>query len=370
MIQVSQLYDNKELYLVNKHITYEMLPDLFMQINNLPNTNCSCFSFMIDKNPVLEFLFLDYNKISKLPEHIFDKLKNLKSLSLMNNIIKDLPTILFDKLCNLETLFLSHNEIEKLPDKIFVNLPNLKYLYLDNNKIKKIHPCIFDKLSNLRELYLNCNKIESIDYIIFSKLSKLKVLNISFNKIERVHNDIFTGLNILEKLDISNNKLVEIPNNLFDNLSNLSTLLLHGNKLNKLPHGIFNKLHKLTYLYVFTSSQNEKKILCKMTKEKEYVLYKNNIYFETKMNIIKELPDKLCQKLDEAKGKLNKLNNESYQSSYIWSNKEADDLEKYISNLTNQLVKINMCIYKLSKEFKEDICDMLIRETNELINMK
>ena len=123
---------------------------------------------VINKIKDVRILYLTKNRLLNLPDSI-SKLSNLEELYLVSNRLKDLP----DSICELKKLrilYLESNSIEKLPDN-FGNLNNLEKLSLFNNNLKKL-PDSFCKLINLKELDLSGNKIP------ISEIEKMK-LNLS-----------------------------------------------------------------------------------------------------------------------------------------------------------------------------------------------
>ena len=64
---------------------------------------------------------------------------------------------MFDGLSNLEFLFLQENELSALPDGVFDNLSSLEYLHLYENDLSALPDGVFDGLSNLYELNLSGN---------------------------------------------------------------------------------------------------------------------------------------------------------------------------------------------------------------------
>jgi Leucine-rich repeat (LRR) protein len=134
----------------------------------------------------LEYLSLSQNKITMIPEHIFDHLTNLKSLYLYNNKITAIPEHIFDQLINLKQLYLNNNKITSIPEHLFDSLTNLKHLSLSDNEITAIPEHLFDSLTNLKYLSLSDNEITAIPEHLFDSLITLKDLNLSRNQITTI----------------------------------------------------------------------------------------------------------------------------------------------------------------------------------------
>ncbi|XP_073239430.1 leucine-rich repeat-containing protein 27-like isoform X2 [Porites lutea] len=104
----------------------------------------------------LEFLYLEGNSISSLPEELFDCLPNLRWLDLRNNRIAEIPSVI-GKHRNLRNLLLEGNTIETLPLELGL-LKSLSGLNLSNNPLEFPPSHIVEKgtqeiLKFLREQY-------------------------------------------------------------------------------------------------------------------------------------------------------------------------------------------------------------------------
>lgn len=102
--------------------------------------------------------------------------KSLKRLKLMDNSIEVLPQG-FCKIPNLEALYLNHNRLSTLPDELF-NLP-LRSLSLASNQFEKL-PEALARCKTLEVLNLCNNKLREIPDFI-EDLPNLRVLNIHRN---------------------------------------------------------------------------------------------------------------------------------------------------------------------------------------------
>ncbi|XP_074612826.1 uncharacterized protein LOC141869769 isoform X2 [Acropora palmata] len=105
----------------------------------------------------LEFLYLEGNLISSLPEDLFDCLPNLRWLDLRNNHISEIPQIIGTHR-NLRNLLLEGNNIESLPLELGL-LKSLSGLNLSGNPLEYPPQFIVERgtqeiLKFLREQYL------------------------------------------------------------------------------------------------------------------------------------------------------------------------------------------------------------------------
>ena len=173
----------------------------------------------------LKKLYLHFNKLSNLPENIFENLIKLEWLDLQNNNLSTLPEKIFDNLVKLKWLDLSYNNIEDLPENIFENLIKLELLGLQNNNLSTLPEKILDNLVNLEDLGLLGNKLSSLPEKILDNLVNL------------------------EWLSLSRNNLTNLPENIFEKLINLEDLYLSNNNLSTLPEKIKNKKGLQIYYY-------------------------------------------------------------------------------------------------------------------------
>ncbi|XP_068746118.1 leucine-rich repeat-containing protein 27-like isoform X1 [Montipora capricornis] len=105
----------------------------------------------------LEFLYLEGNSISSLPEDLFDCLPNLRWLDLRNNRISEIPHIIGNHR-NLRNLLLEGNAIESLPLELGL-LKSLSGLNLSGNPLEFPPSYIVERgtqeiLKFLREQYV------------------------------------------------------------------------------------------------------------------------------------------------------------------------------------------------------------------------
>ena len=103
-------------------------------------------------------LYLFNNRLTTLPEGVFDDIKNtLQRLRLDNNRLTTLPEGIFDNLGLLRELWLRHNELTTLPEGVFDNLGSVLRLALNNNRLTALPEGAFTGLSSLRVLQLHDN---------------------------------------------------------------------------------------------------------------------------------------------------------------------------------------------------------------------
>lgn len=145
-----------------KEAEEEGLTELSLSYNKLTEIPESIFNLT-----KLKKLNLSSNRLTELPGSIA-KLTNLTTLSLWNNKLTDIPESI-TKLTNLTRLDLSYNQLMKLPESI-VNLTKLKELDLSNNPIKTPPPEIVNKGIDAIRDYFRQIKEKGEEYIYEAKL--------------------------------------------------------------------------------------------------------------------------------------------------------------------------------------------------------
>ena len=200
----------------------------------------------------LEVLALQENRLEALQQDVFDGLTNLEALNLSDNKLTALPEGVFDGLESLESLAMNDNPLTALPEGVFDGLESLESLALSETELKALPEDVFDDLPNLRVLYLVGNKrLSALPEGMFDGLTNLQNLRLDGNKFTLLPKDVFDGLTNLEQLVLQSNKLTTLPEGMFDGLASLRRLDLQGNELNALPEGMFDGLTNLRKLYLY-----------------------------------------------------------------------------------------------------------------------
>ena len=122
-----------------------------------------CFNFVKYLNFEffkLEYLYLDFNKLTQLPESVFRSAAKLEFLRINY-----------------------YSQLEIL-DKILSNLTRLQYLFIDHNSLTRL-PSLYEQ-------------------------TQLKFLRADYNQISLLPNTCFNVLNRLDFLDLSNNQLTRL----------------------------------------------------------------------------------------------------------------------------------------------------------------
>ena len=150
--------------------------------NNIGNISVSLFKPLKDTDNVsLTELDLSFNKLTFLPEFLFDSLENLEILDLSYNA--DLGELRSDtasalsSLKNLRTLRLRGCGLSIIPASLMSNLVNLRSLDLSDNSFHRVDPSLQYAVS-LEQLNLDNNLIDILDHTSFEGMNGLRNVSI------------------------------------------------------------------------------------------------------------------------------------------------------------------------------------------------
>ncbi|KAG9354079.1 hypothetical protein JZ751_012203, partial [Albula glossodonta] len=121
---------------------------------------------------------------------------NITKLILSHNFIAmtEADTATLKNYTELTELFLDNNKITVLPGHIFDNLSKLRNLSVSHNNISRVEPKAFTALGKLKKLDLSQNSIQSFPPGVFAGLSSLESLSLQGNSLQSLEKDIFTHL--------------------------------------------------------------------------------------------------------------------------------------------------------------------------------
>ncbi|XP_072934467.1 uncharacterized protein [Epargyreus clarus] len=241
--------------------------------------------------PLLKYIDLSYNRLSKLKLGSLDEPKELTHLNLSYNSITEFPLGIFDTNTKLQLLDLKGNKLENIQLGILDPLPNLKHLDLSSNEIlgSTLNPYIFDRspqiafmdfsrndmrdadedllhafqaieflnldrcmlnevpafatkpnLKTMKSLFLSVNQISEINNpTTFANMDGLELLNLGWNVLKSLHEDVFKPIRNLKIIVLRNNKLTTIPDTLFKGMTSLSNIDLANNLITFVPVNAF-----------------------------------------------------------------------------------------------------------------------------------
>ncbi|CAF0857215.1 unnamed protein product [Rotaria sordida] len=219
----------------------------------------------------LEKLYLQNNEINSLQLTFLYSLKNLKELNLDFNRLTFLPEKIFQINFNLIYLSLQGNDLNYLTNKSFRGLNNLIYLNLARNRLQfHINQQPFQHLNSLEILNLDRNLYLNLSKLTFSGLEtnliELSLQNCNLTKIYLLNNpfDLFTNL---QRLKLSSNNLKELPENFLKNsVNSLISIDLQRNLFQSIPN-LFGENFILSKLTDFDLSSN---YICTLNKNDLY----------------------------------------------------------------------------------------------------
>jgi len=201
----------KFLYLNNNHIK-----DVKSDFQSLPN---------------LMEVYLDYNLITVIDPHVFERNTKLSKLTLNGNKLTMTQTASFLNATSLDWIELANCSISDMPNNFFGSMTNLEFIRLSNNQIERLDRELFVHLRKLRTLHLEGNLIKQIDPDIFKTNHKLLRLYLHSNPLANFNTSRFLNSSSLISLDIGFCNITEIPDHFFSKLHNLVSLNLSGNRL-------------------------------------------------------------------------------------------------------------------------------------------
>ena len=150
--------------------------------NYIGNISVSLFKPLNDTDDVpLTELDLSFNKLTFLPEFLFDSLENLESLDLSYNAnlgeLRSDTASALSSLKNLRTLRLRGCGLSIMPASLMSNLVNLRGLDLGDNSFHRVDPSLQFAVS-LEQLNLDNNLIDILDHTSFEGMNGLKNVSI------------------------------------------------------------------------------------------------------------------------------------------------------------------------------------------------
>lgn len=222
----------------------EFLPTAFSQMKNIIYINLAGNKLttlpqgLFDKTDTIEELDLSYNKIAALPKNIFNK----TSLAILHLKYNEVESNLEFVTKDVQKLDVSYNKIQNVNNLMFKGIENLSNLMLKGNKIKRIHPAAFVSLKNLRHIDLSFNDLDQINSLTFLKNPDLEVIRINDNI--RLKTLPAEGFETNQKafhvflFDASNCDLSNLGENTFKSTPFITRLFLSGNNIETVPKNL------------------------------------------------------------------------------------------------------------------------------------
>ncbi|CAG9807416.1 unnamed protein product [Chironomus riparius] len=189
------------------------------------------------RKQISEYSELEFNdcNFEKFPIGTFSPLSHIKSIKAENAGISMLNRDSFTSFKSLEFLELQFNKITTIESTVLIYLKSLKLFNISHNHIESINLNAFDDCStNLSIVDLSHNKIQTIDVHIFNALATNinSSLYLAFNNIEEVKQSAIStiGSKTIKLLDLRQNKLKKFSLN----CQSVDELLLSDNYLEEI----------------------------------------------------------------------------------------------------------------------------------------
>ncbi|CAF0847688.1 unnamed protein product [Didymodactylos carnosus] len=247
----------KELHLDNNKLSDLNWSKICKNLKNLEILTLSQNHFQTLTNNLLTNLTqlklfdLSYNGLQTIDTNIFiNQSLTLEKLYLQNNELNSLQLTFLFNLYKLTDINIEFNRITFLPEQIFQYNKQLLYLSLQGNDLTKLSNQSFLGLSNLKYLNLARNRIQlNISDHPFQYLNKLQILNLDRNSPLKIYNSTFYGLEqSLIELSLQNCNLTLIFSDGFNYFEKLERLKLASNNLKSLPYNFLKLSKNLTSL--------------------------------------------------------------------------------------------------------------------------
>lgn len=201
--------------------------------------------------PSLEYLNLDFNKITTFPGEAIgaNGTSRLRELRLAYNYLSEIQSEFLRALPELQSVDLSYNRIRNVSARAFSELPALRHLSLAGNLLANLAPRAFCVIPHLEALDLYDNRLTELSTESFELLSGESELtvNASYNHITRLHGS--TASTLVTVLDLSHNRLDTLLGAFFTALGGrLRRLSLTHNRFTHLDAASLGALPRLQVL--------------------------------------------------------------------------------------------------------------------------
>lgn len=157
----------------------------------------------------LQEIYLTNNKLSEIPEYLFQNTKQLLVINLSDNQLTALPRYLLQSLTQLREFNVSGNKIIEIDPNFFMNNSKLEAIHLNNNDLEEIPKDLIKKLKNLKRLSLNDNHIIELDVPAMIYSLKITALSIANNELSEIvdYNRFRKCFPKLESISLSGNEI-------------------------------------------------------------------------------------------------------------------------------------------------------------------
>ncbi|GKV34668.1 hypothetical protein SLEP1_g43025 [Rubroshorea leprosula] len=198
--------------------------------------------------------------LKELPERV-NCAEGVEKVSLMHNYIEEIPSSLAFSTCiRLTTLLLGHNRLSTIPESVFEHMLELRILDLSFNLELSSLPNSVSKLVKLTTLLLESTSLKELPSL--SSLGSLKKLNLRGTiRIKEVPE----GLGMLKNLKclfLDGSEIDEIADGVLSNLSKLQEFIVDEWRI-KLKGNVVGRLKKLEVFHGWFPTANDMGIFLK-----------------------------------------------------------------------------------------------------------
>ncbi|XP_044297760.1 uncharacterized protein LOC123029187 [Varanus komodoensis] len=158
-----------------------------LALGSLEEETCNCstpinfWEFQTNLIPEMCCLNFTRTQINTLDWSIFAGIAGLRKLYLSNSSISDIINVDAGS-STLEFIYLDHNQLSWLPDGFLKNAPSLRVIQLENNQLQNLSESFLEISDQIQEIHLSFNNLSSLPSGIFKP--SLLLLSLSNNSWE------------------------------------------------------------------------------------------------------------------------------------------------------------------------------------------
>ena len=183
----------------------------------------------------VEYIELSGNVLKLLGRDDLKCYKRLKRISCQNCGLEHIESNAFDYNTEITKINFSVNKITALPDSLFEHNSKLATLDVSFNLIDSINSSKL-KLKKLQILELGHNRIETFDL----RFTKMIEIGLESNRIAEIVESAFEHCEYIHALKLHNNNITHVSERAFHGIKYISELLMQNNDLNFLPKYVLN----------------------------------------------------------------------------------------------------------------------------------
>ncbi|GLT27283.1 hypothetical protein SLA2020_022930 [Shorea laevis] len=235
------------------------------------------------------FLVEAGKSLTELPEKVKCR-EDVEKVLVMFNQIEEIPSSMASSTCTrLTTLLLAYNKLSSIPEFVFQHMLELKILDLSFNYELWSLPNSVSKLVKLTTLLLESTSLEKV--LSLSGLGSLKKLNLRDTTIKEVPE----GLGMLKNLKclfLCGSEIDEIADEVLSSLSKLQELIVDQSRI-KLKGDVVGRLKKLEVFHGWFPTVNDMRIFlkCQPNRLSSYFITVGGNLGSMYIYVVGELPD-------------------------------------------------------------------------------